>query len=130
MQAAQEPESSSNSNGKLANATQLDALEGNAKVCTICGSSKSSSSALLDLTANSVMQRRLSRDWKLSVSGISQRYLASISLHRCTIAGRHSQDNTASHMRRVRLQAEHALGGNTHADAAAAAPDRHGEITG
>ncbi|EDW71437.2 zinc finger protein 184 isoform X1 [Drosophila virilis] len=66
MLAAPEPESSSNSNDRLANATQLDASEGNTKVCTICGSSKSSSSALLDLRGNSVMQRRLSRDWKLS----------------------------------------------------------------
>lgn len=36
--------------------------------CTVCGTEKSSSS-VLDLSANHVMQRRLSRDWKLPVCG-------------------------------------------------------------
>ncbi|KAH8415804.1 hypothetical protein KR222_001163 [Zaprionus bogoriensis] len=47
-----EPEPSSSSNcGKLA-------------ACTVCGNSKAASS-VLDLSGNSIMQRRLSRDWKL-----------------------------------------------------------------
>lgn len=51
-----EPEPSSSSGGK-----------GNhVSACTVCGTKKSSTS-VLDLSANHVMQRRLSRDWKLPV---------------------------------------------------------------
>lgn len=72
MQDAPEPESSSsNIINKLKNAKQVDSSDGEIDACTICGSSKSSSSALLDLRDNGVMRRRLSRDWKLSVSGPS-----------------------------------------------------------
>lgn len=51
-----EPEPSSSSGAK-----------GNhVSACTVCGTKKSSTS-VLDLSANHVMQRRLSRDWKLPV---------------------------------------------------------------
>ncbi|TDG51012.1 hypothetical protein AWZ03_002667 [Drosophila navojoa] len=67
MRDAPEPESSSsNIINKLKNAKQVDSSDGEIDACTICGTSKSSSSALLDLRDNSVMRRRLSRDWKLS----------------------------------------------------------------
>ncbi|KAM8714078.1 hypothetical protein ACLKA7_014266 [Drosophila subpalustris] len=63
MQDALESEPSSSSGKTQENAPGNGAIE----ECSICGRSKSSS-AVMDLRANNVMQRRLSRDWKLSVS--------------------------------------------------------------
>lgn len=51
-----EPEPSSSSGAK----------DNHVSACTVCGTKKSSSS-VLDLSANHVMQRRLTRDWKLPV---------------------------------------------------------------
>ncbi|EDV98396.1 zinc finger and BTB domain-containing protein 41 [Drosophila grimshawi] len=52
------PEPASSSRPDTSENTGFDA-------CSICASPKSMSSALLDLSGNSVMQRRLNRDWKL-----------------------------------------------------------------
>ncbi|XP_034479243.1 zinc finger protein 33A [Drosophila innubila] len=64
MQDAPEPEPSSSSSGKRTAKTQENAPGSGIQECSICGTSKSSSS-VMDLSANNVMQRRLSRDWKL-----------------------------------------------------------------